>query len=160
MADVTTLTDLYNRFLAAQGTRGRPMSHRDAARRAGNENLRETFRRIGSGVHSGVISEETVEALVRLGLSEREVRRAAGHQLEVSPGPFALPPEANRLSLQQRAVVLSVVTGLLDAYDEGRQAVAEQRTPLRAVASGQRTPAAQREAKEKAAKARREQGST
>lgn len=157
MADVQSLTDIYNTFRDAHGQHGKPMSHREAARRAGDEEMRETFRKIGVGQHAGNIEEETVEALVRLGLNERAVRRAAGLQMDHSLGRFDLPARANRLSMGQRQVVLSVVDAILNAAST---ATATPHRPLRAVADKQRGPttAAASEASEKAAKARREQG--
>lgn len=79
----------------------------------------ETFRLIGAGRHSGKISEPTVAALVRLGLKERDVRRAAGHQLEKSLGPFVLPDRMSRLTLPQREAMLTVMDVILAAAEGG-----------------------------------------
>lgn len=160
MSNVRALSDLYNAFRDEHGDRGRPMSHREAARRGGDEGKYETLRLIGSGQHSGRITEDVVRVLVKLGLDERAVREAAGHQLAKAPGPFSLPERATRLTLSQRKVVLSVVDGLLSAYEQGREDEAasvrqrEQPQRLRAVASGQRSVAAQEEARSKARRAR------
>jgi hypothetical protein len=162
LSDVRALTDLYNAFREEHGDRGRPMSHREAARRGGDEGKYETLRLIGTGGHSGRITEDVVRVLVKLGLDERKVRQAAGHQLTKAPGPFVLPERATRLTLSQRKVVLSVVDGLLSAYEQGREDEAEtlrqEQQPdgrrLRAVASGQRSPQAQQEARAKARRAR------
>lgn len=162
MSNVRALTDLYNAFRDREGQRGRPLSHREAARRGGDEGKYETLRQIGTGEHSGRVTEDVIRVLVRLGLDEREVRRAAGLQLDKAPGPFVLPERATRLTLPQRKVVLSVVDGLLSAYEQGRedQAYAEvgartqQPARLRAVASGQRSDQAQQEARTKARQAR------
>lgn len=148
--DVRTLTLLYNERRNQLGSHGRPLSHRAAAVMAGNDGMYETFRLIANGKHSGRISEEVVAAFVALGIGEREVRRAAGHQMEVVPGPFALPDRANRLTLPQREVVVSVVDAILTAAER-----ADTRPALRAVArAGTDTAAARREATEKARKAR------
>lgn len=150
MPDMRTLTLLYNERRNELGEHGRPLSHRAAAATTGNAGMYETLRLIGTGQHSGRISEEVVTALVALGISEREVRRAAGHQMEVMPGPFALPDRANRLTLPQREVVLSVVDAILTAAER-----AEARPHLRAVAKNRTDPtAARREASEKAKRAR------
>lgn len=151
MARVPTLTELLNDFLVGRGEHGKPMSTRAAARQIGDDNKYETFRLISKGQHSGNISEDVVAALVRLGLNERDVRRAAGHQLEKSPGPFVAPERWARLTPAQRDVVLSVGDTILAAAAAG-----ERRPPLRAVASGQRSPAAASEAAEKAARRRKQ----
>lgn len=136
MARVPPLTALYTEHLTKLGD-GRPITHREAARRAGDEQKYETFRLIGKGEHSGRINEDTVAALVALGLDERAVRKAAGHQLLTSPGPFLLPDRANRLTLSQREVVVSVVDAILTA---GEQVVADRDRPgLRAAARPRRT---------------------
>lgn len=136
MAEVPSLTALYNAKLRELGERGVPLSHRAAARRVGDEQKYETFRLIGKGEHSGRITEEIVAALVRLGLDERAVRRAAGHQIERSRGPLVLGPETAKLTDKQREAVLSVVRAMLDpgqevSRDRGLRAVASEGTPPR-----------------------------
>lgn len=131
MADVPPLTALFNQFQTAnKDAYGKPMSARAAARMSGSDQRYETFRLIANGRHSGNISEDTVEALIRIGLPERAVRAAAGQQVQSGLGPFVLPKKANRLSPAQRDVVLSVVNAILDASERPAE------RPLRAVASG------------------------
>jgi hypothetical protein len=115
-----------------------------------------TLNNIATGKHSGVMKSEQLAGLAMvIGRPAPEVARMLG-QPYADPGrPFTLPERANALTQQQRRVVLSVVDAILSA----QQAATAPERPLRAVASGQRGApgAAQREAKEKAAKARREQ---
>lgn len=137
MPDVASLTALYNARRKELGApRGEPISHRAAARLAGDEGKHETFRQIGNGTHTGRIDEETVDALIKFGLSERAVRRAAGHQTLTSPGAFVLPARANRLTQTQRRVVLSVIDAILSAAERPESAPAEPPASpgLRAVA--------------------------
>lgn len=132
MSGVETLTDLYNAYRQANGAHGRPLSHRAAAARAGDPGKYETFRLIGTGKHGGAIDEDTVRALVRLGLNEVAVRRAAGHQISRVEGPFQLPSRADRLTRQQREVVLSVVDVILAAAERPPLSVVKPTDPVQA----------------------------
>jgi hypothetical protein len=147
VTDVPPLTLLLRDYLAAHPDKGKPMSARAAAREAGDDQKYETFRLIVSGEHSGRIGEETVAALVRLGLRERDVRRAAGHQLDVSPGPFTLPARANRLTRPQREVIVSVVDAILAAAEneERRAAVRGTPQPRRSTAQAEEIARARRD---------------
>jgi hypothetical protein len=155
---VQSLTELYNEFRRGRGPNGRDLPHREAARLGGDVGKYETFRKIGKGEHGGDIEEETVQALVKLGLDERKVRVAAGHQVERVLEPFTLPARANRLTTTQRTVVLSVVDTILDAAEEAIAKERKRERPtLRAVAS-QATGEPGKAESEATAKARRRRG--
>jgi hypothetical protein len=148
--DVPALTALLRDFLNAnKDVHGKPMSLRAAALKSGDVNRRQTFSDIYRGKHSGNISEDTVEALMALGIPERAIRRAANQQVESGLGPFHLPKEANRLSPSQRDAVLSVVNAILNASE--RPAERPERA-LTAVASG--TTKGRRSAQETARRVR------
>lgn len=158
MADVRDLQQLVNDRLHELGDRKGPLSARQAAARANGKVSYETLRLIARGDHSGKLTDETVDGLaLALDVPRSRVLAAMGLALTQPLPPFMLPDRANRLTRPQRKVVLSVVDAILGAVAEAAE---DPPAPLRAVASGQRGPAGagQREAKEKAAKARREQG--
>lgn len=156
MTDVRDLQQLVSDRLHELGDKRGPLSARQAAARANGKVSYETLRLIMRGDHSGKLTDEVVDGLaLALDVPRSRVLAAMGRAMTQPLPPFTLPDRANRLTRPQRKVVLSVVDAILGAAED----VEEPPAPLRAVASGQRGPAgaAQREAKDKAAKARREQ---
>lgn len=163
MSDVRDLQQLVNDRLAELGDRRGPLSTRQAALRSDGKVSYETLRLLARGEHSGKISDETVAGLAfALDVPRSRVLAAMGRSITQPLPKFELPEKADQLTRAQRKVVLSVVDGLLSAYEQGREDEAEvqardQGRPaarLRAVASGQRSAEAQQEARTKARRAR------
>lgn len=151
MDDVTDLRTLVERRLTDLG-----LSARAAAAKSGDKVSRGTIDAIRSGRHSGEHEDSTVEGLaLALDVPRSTILRALNWQHEIGLPPFAAPGTWNRLQAPERKALRAVGDALLAAYDRGRQdASAEESPRLRAVASGQRGPEAQQEARAKARRAR------
>jgi Predicted transcriptional regulators len=92
---------------------GIPSAHA-LAKRAGVSP--ETVRQILIG-SKRTPSERTLEKIAKaIGGSLPQMRLLAGEPAG-EPEPFVLPPEANRLTLRQRQVVLSMISALLNTPD-------------------------------------------
>ena len=165
MTDVRDLQQLVESRLAELGDARAPMSARAAAARSNGQVSYETLRLIARGEHSGRLSDETVAGLsLALDVPRSRVLAAMGRTMTGPQRPFEAPARWQRLTHRQRQLVVSVGDALLAAYEQGREDEAEARVRkqdsettsgrLRAVASGQRDPRAQAEARSKARKAR------
>jgi transcriptional regulator with XRE-family HTH domain len=91
------------------------LSLREAAEQSRGGVSAATISIMERGEHSGVASDRTLRGLSRaLKLPLGEVREAAGKSAK-EPVEFRLPKEADRLTDQQRRVVLKMVEALLEA---------------------------------------------
>jgi hypothetical protein len=166
VTDVRDLQQLVEARLADLGDRRGPLSARAAAARSEGKVSYETLRLIARGEHSGKLSDDTVAGLaLALDVPRSQVLAAMGRTMSGPMRPFEAPDRWQRLTHRQRQLVVSVGDALLAAYEQGREDEAEANVRragedaapkrLRAVASGQRSPEAQAEARAKARRARR-----
>jgi hypothetical protein len=114
---VTPLQTLILNRLAELGTDGRPMTYREAAKRSGGTIASTTLWQVATGSRAPVGRKYADTTLVgianALDLPPSVVRRAAGEK-PTRPSEFRLPARANKLSQEQRNVVLALVKALLD----------------------------------------------
>lgn len=106
------------RRLAELGTPGKPMSIREATRRARGHVSYEVLRSIARGEHSGRIEDETAEGL-SLAL---DVPLQTVYSIARVPRPLTRwqwPARYDRLDAPQRQIVESVAAALLEAYEKG-----------------------------------------
>ncbi len=161
MVDVRNLQELMAERLGVLGDRRGPMSTRQAASRAGGKVSYETLRLLARGDHSGKLTDDTVDGLaLALDVPRSRVLAAMGRQMGQSLPPFTLPDRAHQLTRSQRKAVLSVVDAILNAAEGfAERGETQERGHLRAVAAGRRGSESEagREARDKAAKARRDQ---
>lgn len=117
---MSRLQELIRTRLAALGERGRPMSHREAARRSRGGFTNETLSAILRGNHGGGITDKTA-----LGLAEAlEVPVAVVYEAAGAPMPesrWRMPERFDRLTPAQRKLVEDLAAALLEAYDRGRR---------------------------------------
>lgn len=113
---------------------------------------RTLFGRIMAGEYDAELQQRTIDGLAEaLQVSVADVEAAAG--APPSFGPFRLSENAARLTPTQRRAVKHVVEAMLTPSER------QERGHLRAVAAGRRGSESEagREARDKAAKARRDQ---
>lgn len=117
---VSRLQELIRTRLAALGERGKPMSHREAARRSRGAFTNETLSAILRGNHGGGITDQTAKGLAAaLEVPLTVVYEAAGAPMPESR--WQMPARFDRLTPSQRKLVEDVAAALLEAYDRGRR---------------------------------------
>jgi hypothetical protein len=122
---VDQLQRLVLRRLDELGALGEPMSAREAARRSGGKVSNDTLSKIAAGKHTGRITNRIAEGIAAgLEVPVSQVYDAAGAPRP--HGPWSLPEEFERLTLEQRRLVEDLCSALLAAdaegYDRGRRA--------------------------------------
>jgi hypothetical protein len=117
---LSRLQELIRTRLAALGERGKPMSHREAARRSRGAFSNETLSAILRGNHGGGITDRIAQGLAAaLEVPVSEVYEAANTPMPETR--WRLPERFDRLTPAQRKVVEDVAAALLEAYDKGRR---------------------------------------
>lgn len=132
MADVTeTLQQLIRRRLRELGdARGRdePLTLAEAYRHVPNPEVTyELVRRAETGQHSNIGEPGVRTIATMLDVDANVVRAARGQRPAL--GPFALPPRADRLKKDERAVVVAVVDAILNAAEQQQPALRAADTP-------------------------------
>lgn len=110
--------------LAELGTPGKPMSAREAARRANGAVSYDTLYQIANGKHSGRLTDPVAEGIASaLDVPVSRVYDAAGAPRP--QGRWLLPERFDRLSTEQRRLIEDFCAALLkadaDGYERGRR---------------------------------------
>lgn len=118
------LRHLVLRRLGELGTPGRPMSPRTAAERSQGKVSFHTIYAIANGKHTGRLTNRTAQGLAEaLEVPVSQVYDAAGAPRTQSR--WLLPDRFDRLDLEQRRLMESVMAALLAAdakgYERGRR---------------------------------------
>ncbi len=101
---------------------GKPMSAREAARRADGMVSYETLRNLARGVrHTGRITDRVAHGIARaLQVPPSQVYEAAG---VLEPGDrWEWPQRFDRLNPAQRQIVEDVAAAIMEAFEQGRRA--------------------------------------
>lgn len=117
---MSRLQELILTRLAALGERGRPMSHREAARRSRGAFSNETLSAILRGEHGGGITDRIAYGLAEaLEVPVEEIYEAA--QVPMPETRWRWPERYDRLPPAWRRKVEDYAGSLLEAYDKGRR---------------------------------------
>jgi hypothetical protein len=121
---VDNLQRLVLRRLDELGAFGEPMSAREAARRSQGKVSNDTLSKIAAGKHTGRITNRIAEGIAAaLDVPASDVYDAAGAPRAL--GPWVLPEEFERITLERRTLIEDLCAALLAAdaegYDRGRR---------------------------------------
>lgn len=117
---LSRLQELILTRLAALGEAGRPMSHREAARRSAGAFSNETLSAILRGEHGGGITDRIAYGLAQsLEVDVSEIYEAAN--VPMPETRWRWPERFDRLPSAYRRRVEDIAAGFLEAYDKGRR---------------------------------------